>query len=210
MGAAPGRGRPARRLPRGATMTEPIEILYFYRTRWGAHDEFVELFDRNHWPILREQLAAGRYTDVRDVDAAVPRRGPRGLGRAGLDHVPRLGGDPGAQRRGDRRSGCTRTRTRSSARSSTGSRCSRRTGTSCSRIARSIADAAGPASRRDRDDAPARRGSRGMAARTRSGSRGGFVHVPVRGPCGPVSPAGVRGRLDRAARTRSRPSSAAR
>ena len=46
-------------------MTEPIEILYFYRTRWGAHDEFVELFDRNHWPILREQLAAGRYTDVR-------------------------------------------------------------------------------------------------------------------------------------------------
>ena len=45
-------------------MTEPIEILYFYRTRWGAHDEFVELFDRNHWPILREQLAAGRYTSV--------------------------------------------------------------------------------------------------------------------------------------------------
>ena len=45
-------------------MTEPIEILYFYRTRWGAHDEFVDLFRRNHWPILREQLAAGRYTDV--------------------------------------------------------------------------------------------------------------------------------------------------
>jgi len=45
-------------------MTEPIEVLYFYRTRWGAHDEFVALFRRNHWPILREQLAAGRYTDV--------------------------------------------------------------------------------------------------------------------------------------------------
>ena len=27
---------------REPTMTEPIEILYFYRTRWGAHDEFVE------------------------------------------------------------------------------------------------------------------------------------------------------------------------
>jgi hypothetical protein len=46
-------------------MSEPIEVLYFYRTKWGAHDEFVELFRRNHWPILREQLAAGRYTGVR-------------------------------------------------------------------------------------------------------------------------------------------------
>ena len=45
-------------------MTEPVEILYFYRTRWGAHDEFVDLFRRNHWPILREQLAAGRFANV--------------------------------------------------------------------------------------------------------------------------------------------------
>lgn len=45
-------------------MSEPVEVLYFYRTRWGAHDEFVELFLRNHWPILREQWAAGRYTNV--------------------------------------------------------------------------------------------------------------------------------------------------
>lgn len=31
----------------------PVTMAY-YRTRWGAHDEFVGLFDRNHWPILRE------------------------------------------------------------------------------------------------------------------------------------------------------------
>ncbi len=45
-------------------MSEPVEVLYFYRTRWGTHDEFVDLFLRNHWPILREQWAAGRYTNV--------------------------------------------------------------------------------------------------------------------------------------------------
>jgi hypothetical protein len=45
-------------------MTDEIEVLYFYRTRWGAHDEFVALFRKNHWPILREQLAAGRFKDV--------------------------------------------------------------------------------------------------------------------------------------------------
>lgn len=46
-------------------MSEPVEVLYFYVTRWGKHDEFVDLFRRNHWPILEEQLKAGRFTDVR-------------------------------------------------------------------------------------------------------------------------------------------------
>jgi hypothetical protein len=48
----------------------PVTIAYYYRTRWGALDEFVELFERNHWPILREGLATGRYLDIR---AAKPR-----------------------------------------------------------------------------------------------------------------------------------------
>jgi hypothetical protein len=42
----------------------PVRVAYFYKTRWGAHAEFVELFTRNHWPLLREQLAAGRFLDV--------------------------------------------------------------------------------------------------------------------------------------------------
>jgi hypothetical protein len=58
----------------------PVTIDYYYRTRWGAHDMFVELFDRNHWPILREQLAAGRFLDV---TASKPRF--HGDGRADWD-----------------------------------------------------------------------------------------------------------------------------
>ena len=61
-------------------MPEPVEILYFYRTRWGAHDEFVELFRRNHWPVLQAQLVSGRYTAVR---LTVPRF--HGEGRADWD-----------------------------------------------------------------------------------------------------------------------------
>ena len=45
-------------------MSDPVEVLYFYRTRWGAHDEFVALFRKNHWPILREAWDAGRYVNV--------------------------------------------------------------------------------------------------------------------------------------------------
>lgn len=58
----------------------PIRVGYYYRTRWGAHTEFVELFLRNHWPILREQLAAGRFVDV---TLEVPRF--HGDGRADWD-----------------------------------------------------------------------------------------------------------------------------
>ena len=43
----------------------PVQVDYYYRTRWGAHAEFVDLFLRNHWPILREQLEEGRFLDVR-------------------------------------------------------------------------------------------------------------------------------------------------
>jgi len=61
-------------------MSEPVQVLYFYRTRWGSHDEFVELFRRNHWPILREQLSMGRFTAV---EMHVPRF--HGDGRADWD-----------------------------------------------------------------------------------------------------------------------------
>jgi hypothetical protein len=50
--------------------TRAVSVAYYYRVRWGALDEFIELFERNHWPILREQLADGRFLGVR---AAVPR-----------------------------------------------------------------------------------------------------------------------------------------
>ena len=63
-------------------MTRPITIAYYYRVRWGALDEFIELFERNHWPILQDQLAAGRFLDVR---AATPRF--HGDGRADWDFL---------------------------------------------------------------------------------------------------------------------------
>jgi hypothetical protein len=61
-------------------VSDPVEVLYFYRTRWGAHDEFVELFLKNHWPILREQIGTGRHLAV---EMATPRF--HGDGRADWD-----------------------------------------------------------------------------------------------------------------------------
>ncbi|HEX2142289.1 MAG TPA: hypothetical protein VHK28_08475 [Candidatus Limnocylindria bacterium] len=44
---------------------KPVTAAYYYRVRWGHHDEFLSLFRRNHYPILADQLASGRLLDVR-------------------------------------------------------------------------------------------------------------------------------------------------
>jgi hypothetical protein len=38
---------------------------YFYRVKWGFQDEFVDLFARNHLPVLKEEMKTGRVTAVR-------------------------------------------------------------------------------------------------------------------------------------------------
>ncbi len=60
--------------------SQPVNVLSFYRTRWGHHDEFVELFERNHLPVLDAQVESGRMLEVRRY---VPRL--HGDGRADWD-----------------------------------------------------------------------------------------------------------------------------
>ena len=38
---------------------------YFYTVQWGHQDEFLDLFQRNHYPVLKAMLEAGAYTRVR-------------------------------------------------------------------------------------------------------------------------------------------------
>jgi hypothetical protein len=40
-------------------------VWYFYRVKWGFQDEFVQLFQKNHLPVLKEEIKAGRMTSVR-------------------------------------------------------------------------------------------------------------------------------------------------
>lgn len=43
----------------------PYVIEYYYKTRWGHQDEFLELFKRNHLPVLQQEIAAGRLVSVK-------------------------------------------------------------------------------------------------------------------------------------------------
>ena len=48
----------------GETTPKSVTVAYFYKVRWGFHDEWLDLFRRNHWPLLREGLRSGRHLDV--------------------------------------------------------------------------------------------------------------------------------------------------
>jgi len=38
---------------------------YFYKVRWGHQDEFLNLFQKNHYPVLKAYQELGRYASIR-------------------------------------------------------------------------------------------------------------------------------------------------
>jgi hypothetical protein len=38
---------------------------YFYKVKWGHQDEFLNLFQKNHYPVLKAYQELGRYTAIR-------------------------------------------------------------------------------------------------------------------------------------------------
>jgi hypothetical protein len=44
---------------------KPYVMEYYYKTHWGHQEEFLELFQRNHYPVLRNEIAQGRILSVR-------------------------------------------------------------------------------------------------------------------------------------------------
>lgn len=44
---------------------EPKATWYFYTVKWGFQDEFLDLFHRNHYPVLKAREKAGQFVSVR-------------------------------------------------------------------------------------------------------------------------------------------------
>jgi hypothetical protein len=53
---------PAAAAPRAAAT--PFAVEYSYKIRWGYFDEWMELYKRNHWPILERQQRMGRIVSM--------------------------------------------------------------------------------------------------------------------------------------------------
>ncbi len=44
---------------------KPYVMEYYYKTHWGHQEEFLELFKKNHYPVLRKEITQGRILSVR-------------------------------------------------------------------------------------------------------------------------------------------------
>lgn len=48
-------------------LDEPYTVDYYYKAKWGHADEFIELYRKNHYPILERQVETGRFISVSAV-----------------------------------------------------------------------------------------------------------------------------------------------
>jgi hypothetical protein len=53
--------------PRPKADDEPFVADYYYKAKWGYADEFIRLFKKNHFPVLKKQMEAGRILSVTAV-----------------------------------------------------------------------------------------------------------------------------------------------
>ena len=44
---------------------QPFVAEYYYKAKWGYADEFIRLFKKNHYPVLKKQIDSGRILEVR-------------------------------------------------------------------------------------------------------------------------------------------------
>ena len=50
-----------------STTEKPFVIEYYYKTKWGHADEFITLFRKNHYPLLKREVEMGRLLKVTAV-----------------------------------------------------------------------------------------------------------------------------------------------
>jgi hypothetical protein len=51
--------------PQTKPQDQPYVIEYYYKARWGFADEFIQLFKKNHLPVLKKQIETGRIQSVK-------------------------------------------------------------------------------------------------------------------------------------------------
>jgi hypothetical protein len=64
--------------PPQAGANQPYTMEYYYKVQWGRQQEFLQLFLKNHYPLLKKSVESGRT--LRNIVGA--------LGPAGDGHHP--------------------------------------------------------------------------------------------------------------------------
>ena len=59
-GALPAQGAPPQVAP-----DQPYTMEYYYKVQWGHQQEFLQLFLKNHYPLLKQGVESGRMVSVK-------------------------------------------------------------------------------------------------------------------------------------------------
>ena len=51
--------------PPQSAANQPYAMEYYYKIQWGHQQEFLNLFLKNHYPLLRKEVEAGRILSVK-------------------------------------------------------------------------------------------------------------------------------------------------
>jgi hypothetical protein len=64
---AAGFARPlvAQGAPPQTSTGQPYTIEYYYKCQWGHQQEFLDLFLKNHWPLLKKIESTGRIVSLK-------------------------------------------------------------------------------------------------------------------------------------------------
>ena len=49
----------------GKAPDKPFAVEYYYKVKWGYADEFIRLYKKNHYPLLKQQMQEGRIVQMK-------------------------------------------------------------------------------------------------------------------------------------------------
>jgi hypothetical protein len=55
---------PSSMLAQSKVEDKPFVVEYYYKAKWGYANEFIELFRKNHFPVLKKEMELGRITQI--------------------------------------------------------------------------------------------------------------------------------------------------
>jgi hypothetical protein len=75
--------------PPQAAADQPYTMEYYYTVQWGHQQEFLQLFLKNHYPLLKRIVESGRMLSVK-IETPAYHMHEDALGLSGYDHVQKL------------------------------------------------------------------------------------------------------------------------
>ncbi len=63
--SAPAASLLAQGAPPQAAADQPYTMEYYYKIQWGHQQEFLQLFLKNHYPLLKKGIESGRMLSVK-------------------------------------------------------------------------------------------------------------------------------------------------